>query len=113
VEAARSWIVLAGPLRQLSRNFGSVCFMESNANLGHAADDSPTLAALGRAVRRLREQEGIGVDGLADRAEIEPRELTAFEAGRLDPTYDVLIAVAEGLNVTASTLVNLASNMDD
>ena len=87
--------------------------MESVANLGRAADDRQALAALGRRARRLRERLGIGIDALADRAEIESRELRALEAGLLDPSYDVLIAVARALDVTSATLVDLAGNVDD
>jgi transcriptional regulator with XRE-family HTH domain len=87
--------------------------MESIANSGHAADDRQTLAALGRRVRRLRERRGIGIDGLADRAGIEPRELRALEAGVLDPSYDVMIALARGLDVSTATLVDVAGDIDD
>jgi len=87
--------------------------MEFVADVGHGAYDRPTLAALGRRVRQLREGQGIGIDGLADRAEIEPRELRALEAGVLDPSYDVLIALARGLDISTAMLVDVAGEGDD
>jgi transcriptional regulator with XRE-family HTH domain len=87
--------------------------MESVANPGHAADERPNLAALGRRVTRLRERRGIGIDALADRAAIGPQELRALEAGALDPSYDVMIALARGLDVSTATLVDVAGDIDD
>jgi transcriptional regulator with XRE-family HTH domain len=87
--------------------------MEFFTNPGRAANDRHTLAALGRRVRRLREEHGMSVDGLADVAEIEPRELRALEAGVLDPSYDVLIALARGLDISTAILVDVAGEGDD
>lgn len=63
------------------------------------------LVALGQAVSRLREQRGMSTNELADATGIERVRISTLEAGRLDPTYELLIALAEGLGVQPSALV--------
>jgi transcriptional regulator with XRE-family HTH domain len=63
------------------------------------------LIALGRTVRHMREESGMSATGLAAAAGIERERLDAIEAGRFDPTYDVLLALAEGLGVEPAALV--------
>jgi transcriptional regulator with XRE-family HTH domain len=60
------------------------------------------LIRLGAMFRQVREREGISV---AARTGINARRISNLEAGRLDPTYDVLIALADGMGVRASALV--------
>lgn len=36
---------------------------------------------------------------------IDQRQIGELEAGRLDPTFDVLLALAEGIGVQLSTLI--------
>jgi transcriptional regulator with XRE-family HTH domain len=55
----------------------------------------------------------MSVDGLADVAEIESEELRALEAGKLDPSYDVLIALAKGLDISTAMLVDVAGEVGD
>jgi transcriptional regulator with XRE-family HTH domain len=63
------------------------------------------LVALGQAVGRLREQRGMSTNELADATGIERLRISTLEAGKLDPTYELLIALAEGLGVQPSALV--------
>lgn len=63
------------------------------------------LVALGQAVRRLRQQRSMSANELADASGIERLRIGTLEAGRLDPTYELLIALAEGLGVQPSALV--------
>jgi transcriptional regulator with XRE-family HTH domain len=59
----------------------------------------------GQAVRQLREREGISVAELADRTGIEAKQINALEAGRVDPAFDVMIALADGIGVRLSALI--------
>jgi transcriptional regulator with XRE-family HTH domain len=66
------------------------------------------LAAFGRAVRRERECKGMTPDELAEAAGVSRRRLAALEAGRVDPRYDVMLAVAGGLDIDLGALVTRA-----
>lgn len=77
---------------------------------GHRDAD---LLILGRAVRRMREQSGMSADELADATGMSRQRVDALEAGRLDPTYELLLALAEGLGIQPSALVSLAEQLED
>ena len=62
------------------------------------------LVRLGKAFRRVREREGVTVAELVVRTGIDARQITALEAGRLDPAFDVMCALADGIGVRSSTL---------
>ena len=70
------------------------------------------LLILGRAIRRMREQMSMSADELADATGMAPRRLAALETGRLDPTYDLLLVVVEGLGVRLSALMALAEQLE-
>jgi transcriptional regulator with XRE-family HTH domain len=57
------------------------------------------LIVLGRAIRDLREQSGLSLAGLAARAAVDRARVKALEDGRLDPGFDLLLALAEGMGV--------------
>jgi transcriptional regulator with XRE-family HTH domain len=48
---------------------------------------------------------------LAEATKIASRRLQALEAGKVDPRYDVLLALAEGLEVPLEQLVRLAHEL--
>jgi transcriptional regulator with XRE-family HTH domain len=54
----------------------------------------------------VREQQGVSVAELAARTNLSERRISSLEAGRLDPTYDVMIALADGIGVRVSALVS-------
>jgi transcriptional regulator with XRE-family HTH domain len=56
----------------------------------------------------MREQRGMSPDGLADATGMTRQRIDAIESGRLDPSYDLLLALAEGLRSQPSALVALA-----
>ena len=68
------------------------------------------LVALRNAVRYLREQRGMSARELADASGIERLRISTLEAGGLDPTYELLISLTEGLGVQLSALVICAEN---
>jgi transcriptional regulator with XRE-family HTH domain len=63
------------------------------------------LLRLGETFRQVRERQQFSVTDLAARTGIDAQHIRALEGGRLDPAYDVLIALADGLGVRASELV--------
>ncbi|HTX12209.1 MAG TPA: helix-turn-helix transcriptional regulator [Solirubrobacteraceae bacterium] len=63
------------------------------------------LLELGRTVRHLRTERHMSEDELAGAAGLTPGRLDAIEAGRYDPPWDVLFALADALGVKASALV--------
>jgi transcriptional regulator with XRE-family HTH domain len=63
------------------------------------------LRSLGERVRQVREHQRLSVAELATRTGVEIQRIRELEAGRFDPTLDVLIALARGLDVRLSALV--------
>lgn len=61
----------------------------------------------------MREQQSMSADELADAIEIRRQRIDALETGHLDPTYELLLAVAEGLGVQPSALVTLAEQLGE
>jgi transcriptional regulator with XRE-family HTH domain len=73
----------------------------------------PDLLVLGRAVRRMREQRGMSADELGGAIDMRRQRIEALETGHLDPTYELLLAVAEGLGIQPSALVTLAEQLKE
>ncbi len=71
------------------------------------------LAPLGRAVRRIRERRGMSADELAIATGISRKRINALETGHLDPTYELLLALAKGLATRPSALVGLAEQLEE
>jgi DNA-binding response OmpR family regulator/DNA-binding XRE family transcriptional regulator len=67
----------------------------------HAAE----LVRFGTRFRQLREHQRLLVTELAARTGIKVQLIREVEAGRLDPTFDVMIALADGLGVRLSALI--------
>jgi transcriptional regulator with XRE-family HTH domain len=60
------------------------------------------LLILGEAIRAVRERHGLSAGGLATAAGVSPARLAALEAGRLDPDFELLLALAEAIGVRPS-----------
>jgi transcriptional regulator with XRE-family HTH domain len=69
------------------------------------------LLALGRAIRELRLDRGMGVAQLASAAGVDLRRIAALEAGRVDPAYELLLALGDGLGVSVSAFVIRAEEL--
>jgi transcriptional regulator with XRE-family HTH domain len=69
------------------------------------------LTVLGRAIARIRRERRLSQDELAAAAGIERTRIEALEAGRLDPDYELLLALSEGLGVRPSALVIRAEEL--
>ena len=57
-------------------------------------------------LRSLREQRGWSQQELADRANITKKTVYRVETAQASPTLDVLICIAEGLEISLQELVN-------
>jgi transcriptional regulator with XRE-family HTH domain len=79
--------------------------------LAESGHGETSLRVLGRAVRAAREQRGLSADDLAAITGMARQRVDALEAGRLDPTYELLLTLADGLSVQPSTLVALAEEL--
>ena len=67
--------------------------------------------ALGRAIREIRADRGVGVAQLATASGVDLRRIAALEAGRLDPTYELLLALGDALGVSVSAFVIRAEEL--
>jgi transcriptional regulator with XRE-family HTH domain len=81
-----------------SAQFGSISVSEST-------QDEQNLLALGRAIGDVRERCGFSASELAAATGIVQARIQALEAGRLDPDYELLLALADGLGVRPSAFV--------
>ncbi len=68
-------------------------------------DERTELARFGKRFRQVREQRRVNVVDLAARTGIDASRIGDLEAGLLDPTYDVMIALADGMGVRVSALI--------
>ena len=57
-------------------------------------------------IRRYRNQAGLSQQQLADSVGVSKGFISALEGGRSIPNLDMLVQLAEALNVSAGTLVN-------
>lgn len=64
--------------------------------------------ALGRVVRRLREERGVERAQLARRAGLEEETLAGIEAGTVDPPWPEVEALAAGLGVSVRSIAAAA-----
>lgn len=64
----------------------------------------PARARFGRRVRELRESAGLLQRDLAGRADIDSTYLSGVENGRRNPTLDVIVAIAQALDVPVTRL---------
>jgi transcriptional regulator with XRE-family HTH domain len=79
--------------------------------LSNDAHRTRDLALLGRAVRELREQRRLSQAQLATATGVAERRIGALEAGRLDPDYVLLVALARALGVRPVALVVRAEGL--
>ncbi len=72
----------------------------------------PSRVPLGQAVRRLREERDLTIEGLAAEADVHWTYLSEIERGLANPTWDKLADIATALDVPISELVLLAEAID-
>jgi transcriptional regulator with XRE-family HTH domain len=70
----------------------------------------PSNADLGAAVRRLRGERGLTIEGLAFRAEWHPTYVSEIERGVKSPSWGKLVALAAALGVSIAELAQHAED---
>jgi transcriptional regulator with XRE-family HTH domain len=68
-------------------------------------DEQAELIRFGQKIGQVREREGVSVAELAARSGVDATQINALEAGRFDPPFDVMIALADGVGVPLSALM--------
>jgi transcriptional regulator with XRE-family HTH domain len=61
----------------------------------------------------MRERRGTSVEELADATGISRKRVEALETGQFDPSYELLLTLAERLGIQPSALVTLAEQLKD
>jgi DNA-binding XRE family transcriptional regulator len=69
------------------------------------------LLVLGRAIREIRQERGMAVEQLAQVSGVVRARIQALELGQLNPRYELLLALAEGLGVRPSAFVIRAEEL--
>jgi transcriptional regulator with XRE-family HTH domain len=64
--------------------------------------------ALGTAIRQLRERHGVTQEGLARKARLSGRTLSAIETGNANPTWATVRDIAAALGVSIGELAKLS-----
>jgi transcriptional regulator with XRE-family HTH domain len=72
----------------------------------------PSRVPLGQAVRRLREDRNLTIEGLAAASDTHWTYLSEIERGLANPTWDKLADIATALDVPLSELVQVAEAID-
>lgn len=75
------------------------------ASPGKHLSPVPSKGDLGRAIRHLRIERDLTVDGLAHIASINPANLSRIELGYGNPTWRKLADIAKGLEIPISTII--------
>ena len=83
-----------------------------NADPSIAPPDEPD-PELGRALRHLREERGLSLNELADRAEVDPETLARVERGAVDPRWSTVQALARGLGLSAKGVADAVAERRD
>jgi transcriptional regulator with XRE-family HTH domain len=68
---------------------------------------------LGEAIRQTRKRAALRQEQLADRAEINAKQVGILERGRGNPTYTTLAIVAAALETRIGELTALADSLHD
>lgn len=77
------------------------------------SDQAPDAAALGRAVRSIREERGMSQMQLAADAGFMQSWISQVERGRRNPSWNNVARLAEGLDVSVSELANRAETVSE
>lgn len=72
--------------------------------------DPKSQAALGKAIRQLRDKQGESQATLANAAGITPNMLSLIERGEANPSWATVTRIARALGVPTSTLARLAES---
>jgi transcriptional regulator with XRE-family HTH domain len=73
--------------------------------------DDPQIG-LGKAIRKLRQEEKLSQEALGNRAEIHPTWISHIESGRINPTWGNVRRIAKGLDAPLEQLAALAEEFE-
>lgn len=68
-------------------------------------EDAEIVAGLGTRLRALRKEQGLTLQGLAERSGVSRAMLSKMERSEKVPTLSTIVRVAKGLNMTLSSLL--------
>jgi XRE family transcriptional regulator, regulator of sulfur utilization len=68
----------------------------------------PTSAQLGAAIRRVRESRGESIEAVAAKAGIHWTSVSRIETGKQNPTWDIVVSLADALEMEIAELAALA-----
>ena len=68
---------------------------------------------LGSQIRKIRKENNMKVDELAEKAGISPSHMREIENGRKLPALPVFVAIADALGVITDELLNIQSKVAD
>ncbi len=71
------------------------------------------LLLLGRAIREVREQHGLGAHDMAAAAGVDPARVAALEDGRLDPDFELLVKLAKRMGIHPAAFALRARELGD
>jgi transcriptional regulator with XRE-family HTH domain len=77
--------------------------------MGRQPDPQP---ALGRAIRQLREKQGISQEDLAHDAGVTTGTLSLIERGRSNPSWGTVRGIAAALGVQMSAIASLSDKLE-
>jgi XRE family transcriptional regulator, regulator of sulfur utilization len=69
-------------------------------------------AALGQAVKKLREEKGLTQEAVAHLADVHPTWVSRMEGGLLNPSWGMVARIASALGVSMSDLAKAAERLD-
>jgi transcriptional regulator with XRE-family HTH domain len=73
--------------------------------LAQASDSADMAARIGRLARRIREELGLTLASVAKQARISPAMLSRLETGRVSPSLETIVALADALGVKPALLL--------
>jgi transcriptional regulator with XRE-family HTH domain len=65
---------------------------------------SPRQARIGKAIKAVRNAQGLTQEELAARADLHPTYISDVERGVRNPSWDVVARLAEGMGVPAAVI---------
>lgn len=73
--------------------------------VAQASDSADMAARIGRVARRIREELGLTLASVAQQARISPAMLSRLETGRVSPSLETIVALADALGVKPALLL--------
>lgn len=73
----------------------------------------PTADAVGRALRLIREEQGLTLAEVGERADVDRQYLEGLEDGRRNPPWSHVAAIAAALGVEVSEVARRAEALSD